>query len=117
MRRLLILVLSLAIAGTALSAPAYACAAMTSAIASNGHTCCDEPALTTAPAGLCCVVSAPVRIVSTESRQPAPDRHLVVVLRTHAGGPPQHDHAPHASPPVQRSASVAIYLQQLSLLI
>lgn len=117
MRRLLILVLSLAIAGTALAAPACACVAMTSAITSNGHTCCDEPALTTAPAGLCCVVSTPVRVASTESRQPAPDRHAVVMLRAHAGVSPQHDFAPNASPPVQRSASVPLYLQQLSLLI
>ncbi len=119
MRRLLIVVLSLAMATTALAAPAYACVAAMSAISSDGHTCCDEPALMPAPAGPCCAITAPVqRIANTDSRQLAPDQQMVVLPRAgHGEGFDQRDVGRKAPAPVLRGSTVPLYLQQLALLI
>lgn len=117
MRRFIILVLALAIARSAMAAPAHGCVAMDDAIAAEPHACC-ERAIRAAPIEPCCIVTAPVqRLSSTEIRLAAPDQVLVIprtadgllgFVRNRTGCP---------SPPIPRGAPVPLYLQQLSLLI
>jgi hypothetical protein len=119
MRTLLILVLSLAIAGSAAAAPDYACVVKTTAISASFHTCCDGPAITTPPIGSCCVVSTPIQRASgTSTREAIPDQRVVAIPHTRQGIVTNDRHgAWDTSPPLLRVAAVPLYLQQLSLLI
>ena len=116
MRRLLILVLTLAITGSALAAPAYACVPTHESITVQRHSCC-EMAIA-APVGSCCIVTTPFqRLSSTETRIAPPDQ-TAAIPRTAA---PlfwfSRDRGSSVSPPILRGSVVPLYLQQLALLI
>ena len=117
MRRLLIFVLALVIAGSAMAAPAYACVPMHESFTAKPHPCC-ETAIAAAPVGPCCIVTAPIqRLSSTESRITAPDQAVTIPRTTDARFWLGRDRGSRVSPPIFRNSSVPLYLQQLSLLI
>jgi len=116
MRRLLILVLALAFAGSAVAAPSAACVPR-DGISTTPHPCC-EIALT-APVGPCCIVTAPALRVSSTETCLTPGDHTAVIPRTGDSlFAVNRERARSTSPPVVRGDSpVPLYLRQLSLLI
>ena len=116
MRRLLVLVLTLAITGSALAAPAYACVPTHESITAQRHSCC-ETAIAS-PVGPCCIVTAPFqRLSSTETRIAAPDQTAAIPRSADAVFWCSRDHSGSVSPPILRSSAVPLYLQQFALLI
>ena len=120
MKRLLALLLALAIVTTASVTPAVACVSKAT-VGDRQHGCCGERAVVSAPTGTCCFLSQPrnERTITESRNLTANDRHLDVattsrpiwwaVLDTSA-----HRRAGPTSPP---TAPVPIYIRQLSLLI
>jgi len=115
MRRLLVFVLALVIAGSAMVPPAYACVP-THSIAAKPHPCC-PPAITAVPVGPCCIITAPVQRSSTETRIAAPDQTAAVPRTSDGLFWFNQARASRVSPPALRGSPVPLYLQQLSLLI
>jgi hypothetical protein len=117
MRRLLILLLALTIAGAASAAPTVACVPQGKAFTGLAHKCCDD-VVTAAPVTACCVVSAPIqRIGSTESRLIASPQTATPVRVSAHSLAPTAGLARSGSPPTLRVSSLPLYLQQSSLLI
>jgi hypothetical protein len=115
MRRVLILVLALAFAGSAVAAPTTACVPR-DGVRTKPHPCCEVAV--SAPVGPCCIVTAPaLRVSSTETRLVAPDQ-TAAIPRAGAGlFAFNRERASNVSPPLRRGSPVPIYLQQLALLI
>jgi hypothetical protein len=116
MRRLLILMLALVIAGSAMAAPGYACVPTHEGITAQRHSCCETAVA--APVGPCCIVTAPVqRLSSNETRITAPDQTASIPRAADARFWFGRDRGSSVSPPILRRSPVPLYLQQLSLLI
>ena len=117
MRRLLIFVLALVIAGSAMAAPAYACVPTYEGMSAKPHSCC-ETAIAAAPDGPCCVVTAPVqRLSSTKALIAAPDHTSAIPRIADVLFRLDRDRGSSVPPPILRSSAIPLYLQQLSLLI
>jgi hypothetical protein len=120
MKRLLALLLSLAIVGAAAATPALACVSKAT-VGDRQHGCCGEGAVVTAPAGTCCFLSQPTNERTlTESRSlNTQDRDSDVA---NAGQPiwlavPDTSARRRAGPSSPPTLPVPIYIRQLSLLI
>jgi hypothetical protein len=117
MRRWLVFVLAVVIAGSAMAAPAYACVPTHESVKAKPHSCC-ETAMVVAPVGPCCIVTAQVqRLSSTETRVAAPDQSPAIARAADALSWSGRDRGSSVPPPTVRPSPVPLYLQQLSLLI
>ena len=120
MRRLLSILLILLLVTAAAATPAVACVSPTPSMGTP-HDCCEE-AISAAPDGFCCVVSAPTSERSfVESRLLGAKEHATHAYATlhPASFPAPTDRVERrgGSPPLLHVRTVPIYLQQLSLLI
>jgi len=116
MRRLLVFVLAVVIAASAVAAPAYACVPTHDSVTATPHSCC-ETAIAPAPVGPCCIVTAPIqRLSGTEIRVAAPDQPAAIPI-TPTLFWIGRDRGRSVSPLILRGSPIPLYLQQLSLLI
>jgi hypothetical protein len=120
MRRILSILLVLLIVMTAAATPAVACVGTTPSMGMP-HDCCEE-AISAAPAGFCCVVSAPTSERSfVESRLLDAKEHATHAYATlHSAlsqAPGDRVDRRGGSPPLLHVRTTPLYLQQLSLLI
>jgi hypothetical protein len=118
MRRFLILLLSLVVAGNAIAGPTYACVATNPSMTANGHTCCEAPAAMTTVPGACCIVTTPDQRVSKTEATVAPDQLIPAlpgVAASHSLTP--YHRGRYVLSPVPHAPAVPIYVRQLSLLI
>lgn len=122
MRRFLTLLLPLMFVTVATATPAMACVS-TTPVKGTPHSCCGErQAISAAPAGTCCVLSAPTsvraliesRLIDGRDHATQPDTGLHSAL-FHA--PIDKVDRPGGSPPCLHVRTTPLYLQQLSLLI
>jgi len=122
MRRLLSIVLALLLVTVATATPAIACVATTSSMGTR-HACCEGPqAIVAAPAGSCCVLSAPISERSfVEARFIDGKGHATPVSPTlHSAlfqAPVDRVDRLGGSLPRLYVRTIPLYLQQLSLLI